>query len=387
VFYDGETYRWSVYLKVAAGTASYRIGIAIAPSPLPVATSRTVTVTTTWTRFTITYTLAADIPATSSSVPVGVIEATAAGTVRVDCAAFTRGQALYPYSDMGTGRWPNWVGNGNFEAGGGSLAGWTDAFHNLIPNGNFETNATGWTNTTRDTGDSYLGSASGVNATTLPGVAPWTESAISGVTYRLTCYVEPSGTSTTITLGSTGTPADSVSQTITGTGYQQIVFEWTPSANRADPALSVVCATGTYHVDSAVVIRVHEALAPMGPTIYMDSGIGGGTGSFTSTQSLSVIHPEYGHLNQSVTTPATAGAGRVYDFYHLGPYFVAGQQYAFKVGLRPSSDMPYKVGMGAATGTGGWDEATPLPGPPWRTCGPTSAARGRRRRTVPRPTT
>ena len=104
----------------------------------------TVPISASWQRVTLTYTMTATIAAsadTGSPRRLGVsIRPTSAGTVDVGAVMVTRGQALYPYSAVGAGRWPNWIANSSFLA----LNGWYRDWAPIKQASDFEVDTAGW---------------------------------------------------------------------------------------------------------------------------------------------------------------------------------------------------------------------------------------------------
>lgn len=358
-FFESQVYRFSVYLKVAAGTATWVIGLGT--------TFKDVTVTTSWQRFTLTYVMPAGAGASDDPL-YGYVQSTAAGTVRIDAASITRGQALYPYSNTGTGRWPNWIGNGGFEGGEDiedSLGGWFDQFKNLCTNGNLESGTTGWTSVSQiTTAPLLLGSAYGRVGAGNTGKFDFSGTFVSGETYGVTLwlYVNASGGngSVTVTLGSIGTPADIGTTGVLSvpTGWVAHTLFWSPSANRTDARLSIIGdVTNSTRFDAVGVYRLSSFQYPTLPP-YMDTGIGGGGTYPTSSLLILAGVSKYGSRSHEFITSAVVGSGRIYDFNHYGSYFVSGQQYVLSIWVNPTSSMPYKVGIGGAVGDGSFDEAS-----------------------------
>lgn len=369
VFFAGQVYRFSVWLWTASGTLAVTLGIG-EDSGVSIYTSKSVTATTTPTRHTITYTAPTTRSANSGNV-LRPFLTLASGTVRLGGAAFTRGQALHPYSAAGTGRWPNWCGNGSFD--GGALNGWYDGWTNLVGNPSFEVDTIGWSaagdafvtgggTLTRDTTTASVGSASGklatTGATSLGLFYPITGTFKAGVTYgiRIRHRIETGSATGKVGIGSQGTPTDK--SELTGlslsTTWTERTLTWTPSADRTDAHVYADGAVNlqALYVDAIQVMR-RDAASASDPA-YSNVGPGG---SFVTTRGLSAT-AKYGSQSQQADTPATATAGRVYDFNHLGPVFVSGQPYTTSVWLRPTSNMPYRVGMAANKGDGTFDEAS-----------------------------
>ncbi len=364
-YHPGQVYRISAYVKLGSGEATVKFGGDYNAAPI----QKTVVLTTSWQRVSTTYT----IPGTT--FPVGqialVVSLTAigVGTVLFGNVSVTRGQALVPYADIGAGRWANWCANGSFD--GGALNGWYDGWTNGVSNPSFETNTAGWvltansfhtvgTSITRVVGASAYGAARADVAAAVGGGAHTVLSGIfkSGVTYRamLSVWVGAGTANAKIGIGSNGTPTDKAELSfLATTGADSRGVTWTPSADRTDVHLYVVNSDGsTLRIDGAAVFR-RDAASALDP-LYSDIGPGGG-GTFVATRAISTT-AKYGSRSQEITTPATARAGRVYDFKHAGNYFVAGQPYTLSIWLTPTSGMPYQVGMGANKNDGTWDEVT-----------------------------
>jgi len=373
-FFAGQVYRLSMYLRVTSGSADWKI--ALYTDAITAISSRTVTVTTAWTRHTLTFTAPATYSSSSANAMVLMVEAIAAGTVLIGAVAVTRGQALFPYAATGTGRWPNWCGNGSFD--GGALNGWHNAYTNLCSNGDFETDVAGWTQTadafhtagagapTRITTHPYYGAAS-MELSTQAVASSGAHIVLSGTfksgrtvrVYAQVGYYTVNG-SIAVGIGSQGTPGDKAETTLSvnpTTYTTQYSFTWVPSGDRSDVHLyvrQISAVAGTLSVDG-VAVFLRSASATSDP-IYAHTGPGGG-GVPPTTTALSTT-AKYGAKSQRIDTPATATAGLVYEFTHLGGYFVSGQPYSLSLWLRPTSDMPYKVGISAALVTGTFDEAS-----------------------------
>lgn len=377
VFFAGQYYRGSVYLRSPGSPTTVEL------SMTTVSTTVTITVTppSTWTRYTVAMPMPTTKTASGSGTatnPTLQIANTGANAVRFSAAAMTRGKALYPYSATGTGRWPNWCGNGSFD--GGARNGWIDGWTNLCGNPSFETNTSGWsatgdafttaaTSLARDTGYHDKGVASGKVITGGAGKGIYyavTGTFKSGVTYRLRvsgCEPAASGNAMTAGIGSQGTPADKAEVTTAGylgASFQAITTTWTPSSDRTDAHIYVKSSGSiTMYVDSIFLAR-RDPSKTTDPT-YCDTGLGSG-GSFTTSRTIETTTAKYGGNSLSITTPATATAGQVYDFYHYGSYFMSGRAYTLSLWVYPSSSMPYKVGMGADKLDGTWDESTATTG-------------------------
>jgi len=184
---------------------------------------------------------------------------------------------------------------------------------------------------------------------------------LAGVTYSLLMYVGQSNTGSTtghVGIGSQGTPTDkaqSAALSLTNT-FQSVVITWTPSADRTDVHIWAYGAASTQDllVDGVQLTR-RDSAASTDPS-YSDVGPGGG-GSFVTTRAISTT-AKYGSSSQSLATPATATAGRIYDFNHIGAYFVSGETYTLSMWINPTSSMPYVVGLAANKADGTWDQAT-----------------------------
>jgi hypothetical protein len=366
---SGQTYQFSIYLRCTSGTQSWTIKA----GPTAALASRTVTVTTAWQRFSLSVTLYTDYTDYTAAFVVQLFS-TAADTVRLDGLMLTRGQGLHAYSDAGTGRWPNWCGNGSFD--GASLSGWYDAWTNLVgSNPSFETNTAGWS----VAADGFKGAATSIvrqtSGTQKYGVAhadvtvtganqgahfAITGTFVAGVTYSASLWVRCAvNGNAKVYLGSTGTPADSaITMSNVNTTYKEFTLTWIPSSNRTDVHFGIYYFTGmgaTLNIDAAYV-SWRDPNTVNDPA-YSNTGPGGG-GSFTTTSDISTAVVKYGSTSHSLVTPATSGAGQVYDFNHLGVVFRSGQAYTISVWIRATTAMPYRIGIGANIGDGTWDETS-----------------------------
>lgn len=372
VFLAGQVYRLSVYLRAPGTIVEAKIGFHAGG----VETLVTVTPSAAWARYTVTLTMPSTVSASMSTSLRAIVKLPAAGTIRIGAVSVTRGQALYPYAATGAGRAPNWVGNGSFDAG--VLNGWHNAWTNLCSNGDFETDVAGWTEAadafnaagasapTRITTHPYYGSAS-MQLSTTAVASSGAHIVLSGTfaagrtvrVYARVGYYSVNG-GVYVGIGSQGTPADKAEQlqSVTPTAYATAYsFTWTPSANRSDVHLYVrqqAAASGTMSVDG-VAVFLRSASATTDPP-YAPSGPGGGGVPVTAVAISTTAR--WGAKSQQADTPATATAGRVYDFAHLGGYFVGGRAYTLSLWLRPTSNMPYKVGLSANKGDGTFDEAS-----------------------------
>lgn len=380
VYFAGETYVFSIYLRTTSGTQTWNLSVTATGA---IAAGKNVTVTSTWTRFYVSWTASVDID--DPDILTVALNSTASGTIRADAAAFTRGTGLLPYSDTGTGRWPNLCLNGSFEGSATGL--WYDGFANLIGNPSFETDTSGWSGTadafhgagtiTRvTTGTHKFGSAHAELAVSNGGTEgahyAITGTFVSGVTYRFRAWITSasggggSGSGYKIGIGSQGTSSDKVEVTGTtthGGGYVAVTSTWTPSANRTDAhfyfAGNAGINAGTLMFDGAFVVRrdsTHGGGATDDPE-YSDTGPGTG-GSFVTSNAQDSGTVKYGSVSAVTVTPATTGAGRIYDFRASNLKFRAGQTYSVSVWLRSTTAMPYRVGIGANKLDGTWDEAS-----------------------------
>ena len=369
VYFAGQTYRFSVWLK-DAGAGTWTVGAYGGTWTGAGIADKSLTLTTSWVRYTFTVAL----PATyTSSLPLTFfILAQAAGTVLADGLMVSRGYADPLYTTVVSGRWPSWCGNGGFDAG--SANGWHDGFGNLVGNPSFETNTAGWstagdafvasaTSLTRVVADPVYGSAR-ADIVNPAGAGHGVFYAITGTfltgrVYEYMVWVKvPAGGPATITcgIGSQGTPADFASANAgVNTAYVQITGTWTPTGSRADAHLYVSFPGPlTVQIDGTAVFA--RSLSSGVDAAYSDTGPGGG-GKPVTSRAFSLT-AKYGYRSMSLATPATANAGTVYDFNHYSVYFLAGQPYTASVWLNPSSNMPYKVGIGGNAGNGSWDEAS-----------------------------
>ena len=380
IYMAGMTFRFAVWLRNDSGNNTVKIGIGTDLGAGSANQERTVSTTATWSRHSVTYTLPATVTA-SGATPLAVwIEATDGNNIRIDAAMVSRGEERHGYVDEGTGRWANFCGNGDFEGGGTkalTLAGWYDAFANMIGNPSIETDTTGWSQTadafhttsatlTRLTSDGAFGSACLAMGTAGTDGCHYaiTGTFASGVTYNVGVYLKlPTGTDNyRIGIGSQGTPADFAesSNLSPNTSWQWFRIEWTPTGSRTDAHFYVrnMGAGGTIRIDAASVFR-RDANAPDSPDYpsYVDQGPGSGAGSFVTSTAMSTT-AKYGARSHQWASPATAGAGRIYDFNHYGAVFVSGKPYTVSVWIRPTSSMAYKVGIAADKGDGTYDEAS-----------------------------
>ena len=110
--FQTDSFQDDSFQTLTSGTSTWTIGLYT--DAVTKIASKTITATTTKTRHTITFTVPATVTASQTGGDVQLtvlVKATGANIVRVDAVQVTRGMALYPYADVGTGRWPNWCGN------------------------------------------------------------------------------------------------------------------------------------------------------------------------------------------------------------------------------------------------------------------------------------
>lgn len=346
VMYAGQTYRFSAWLRAASGTPTLTFGLWDGAA----FQLRSITLTTTWRRYSVAATIPTDRTAASGALYLLLLSQSTTG-IKIDNASVTRGRALYPFALADSGRWPNHVGNGGFEAG---TNGWQNGFHNLVANPSFEVNTTGWSAGLRVTAEHYLGVASlGLSAS---GTVWSLGSVLAGTTYQATARVKsdvsPNGANFDMHMDSAGTPSDTGtigSASVPG-GWTEITCSWTPSANRADGRLVINASGGNGWID-AVQVVASPVYAP-----YSDTGYGGGVANAAAAGALRTDVVKYGWRAWGVTTAAAIGSGVVYDFNSLGSYFVAGRSYTGSVWVNPSSSFPYRIGIGANKGDGTWDQ-------------------------------
>lgn len=364
VFLSGQIYTISAYVKWVSGSTDITIGGNYAATTM----TRPYTATGTWTRISASFTIPSTTYPVSTAPLWALIGVADTATILVGNVQVTRGQTLYPYDDVGSGRWGNWCSNGSFD--GGALNGWYDGFHNLCGNPSFEVDTSGWS----AAGDAFVAAAAVARKTTAPIAFGIARAEISsspgggifyaiagtfkaGVTYDVSAWVAASTGTVLVGIGSQGTPADKAESTAaTVLSLQRIATTWSPSADRTDAHLYIKQVSGStaVSVDGVAVFR-RDASATVGP-VYSDTGPGGG-GAFNTSRGISTT-AKYGARSQEFVTPATATAGRIYDFYHNGVEFIGGRAYTLSLWLNPTSDMPYKVGFGANNLSGGWDEAS-----------------------------
>lgn len=384
IFFVGQVYRFSVWLRSVSGAQSVKIGMLVNRTGMPTnpqIAPQTVAIDGAWRRYSVTFvnpattTGSVEVPG-GFAVPVtGYVASTGAQTFRMDAAAITRGQALFPYADAGAGRWPSWCGNGSFD--GGALNGWYDGWTNLVTNPSFEVDTSGWladgggafdsagSTLTRSTSDPLFGTAR-ANMTSFGGgggiYRNLSGTFRAGQTYHFSVWAKDPGNVASLHrlfLGSSGTPADSAQALLPAiqmNNWVKYSGTWTPTADRVDAQLAFTTGTNItdMQLDGFMVMRLD--LAAVTPPPYADIGPGGG-GSFVTTRAISTT-AKYGSRSHQFDTPAIASAGRLYDFAHLGGYFVSGQPYTAAVWIRPTSSMPYKVGVAAAKADGTFDETS-----------------------------
>ncbi len=387
LFPDGEAYQVSVYLRCTSGTQTWTFGAYSPPNidafidPAP---SISITVTTVWQRFSISITTDGSVPAAGGAVGIA-LSSTAADTLRIGDAMVTRGQALYPFSLTGTGRWPNFYRGGSFD--GDDVTDWVNAWHNYITNGSFTTNTTGWsvagdaftlagTSITRTTSDAKYGTASGRFSAAAFGSGIFyaiTGTFTSGLPVKASVWLKAvtgSSTQTEVGIGSQGTPADKASATlisVTATDWRKVEVTWTPSSTRTDAHLYIITdnfgggGAPDFYIDGAMVLTgitqttgIHYA--DTGPAGGTNVGIPAGGGGAPTTTTSPV---KYGNRAMSVTTSATSNSGIAHDGYLDGMFFPSGQPFTLSVWLNcASGTFPYKVALSANKNDGTFEEAT-----------------------------
>lgn len=373
----GQYYHASLYLKPVSGSTAPVLQ-AVDLSTGSVIAQRTLALAAGWNRYPIVIPVQASIQGFYGGIGVRLV-ATSATTLRVDNAAVTRGKPLYPYEAVGTGRAPNFIGNGSFDWSG--LSGWINGWKNLVPNGNFTVDASGW----NVTSDSYVaGAASVTRVTTHPklgaangkfthaGAAStggWVNigAVVAGEIYDFGGWIRQdsgSNQNTVATLGSNGTTADKaqVSQLLGSGVWSPFAGSWTVPNNRSDVHLSLSLGNGAEDLEvDGLYVSKRDPSASGANTVYSDTGPGGGMVA-PASRAISSSQRHDGMRTLAVTTPATARAGMLYDFSHVGPQFAAAQPFTLKIAVFAADAMPYRIGLGAAVKdgsgnyAGSWDE-------------------------------
>lgn len=363
-FFAGQVYRVSFYAR-APGTV-VDILASVRTSSGSTLASMTITPTASWVRYTLTWTQGANATASSTGSPfISFSTPTTTGTFRISAVSVTRGQALWPYSATGSGRYANWCGNGSFDAG--ALSGWYNGFRNYCTNPDFETDTSGWA----ITADAFHTAGTSITRTNVSGAAlgSWyadivapvgggahfaiTGTFLSGASYTVRLATRISGTATgavTVGIGSQGTPTDVASLALDGTGggvtWVAKTFTWTPSADRTDAHFWIKhnVASLTVNIDAIDIVDSDGART----RAYADANIALPFATRgTSSVAISTT-AKFGSKSQAWTSLPVAGSGRVYGTEHLGGYFVAGRPYILSLWLRASDAMPYRVGIGGA---------------------------------------
>lgn len=371
----GQLYHASVYLKSESGSTAVTLRV-LGSGGTPVAT-KLVTITGEWRRYDLVGQADADILGYAGSVGFR-LEVGAAASILVGNAAMTRGAELYPYDDVGAGRWTNFVANGSFD--GGARNGWVEAWSNLIPNGGFEVGVSGWSTApdsfhgaaaslVRSTGSPKFGVGCGVFTAggASGGIHIATPAVVGGVRYDWSAWaLQSSGANLALEagVGSNGTPTDKgvAGGVLIASGvWTQVSGSWTPAANRSDAHFFVYDIGGSatpISVDGVILTRRDASQIASGASAsYSETGPGGG-GSFPTSFALSSAHARFGRNSLAVTTPATAGAGTMYDFNHAGALFAGLDPIILRISLFATDAMPYRIGLGANAGDGTWDEHT-----------------------------
>lgn len=380
VTFSGVPYRFSVYLRVPSGTATWLLclGNAYAGGSL---VQKAVVVTTAWQRFSVTYTPTSSNGSASTTALRAWVESTAAGTVRIDGAMVTRGPMLpaFTASTAVVGRLPNYCGNGSFD--GGAVNGWIYGYRNLVGNDGFETDTSGWSTAadafiavgatlTRQTIDPAAGVGHGQLDTTTNPAQEGAYFDLSGYTFKAgTAYdirftVKRTAGSRTIHagIGSNSVPSDVATSgtDVFPSSWTEYAFTWTPTGNRSDAHVffrtSAVSSASTFLIDKVMVSERDASETTEVPFFYAD-GPGGGLIAPTS-RSVSAI-AKYGSSSLAFVAPATAKVGMVYDFNHWKPYWLAGQPYTAQAEVRVSgAGGTIRLGLGAIKADGTTDEAS-----------------------------
>lgn len=378
VYYADEWYVVAGYAKFVSGVNSFWLGMS---DPTVSQLGFMTDVGAGWKRFYWAVQMSADAVA-NSLPPAVILKSFGAGTIRISALSVTRGQSIYPYSRVGSGRWRNLMGYAGEVQGGGAGIGWLGAFANQVPNPSFEVDASSWVATadafhvaggaiTRVAGAAPGGGgawhgevASGGAGggwgmhTVLPGTY------VSGETYLVTGLAGLTNAAFhTIRLGvgSQGTPTDFIDATqATGgaAGFWPFSVTWIPTGNRSDAHLFVsdITATdpgGAIELDRVMVLH----LTGTGTPAYMDTGPGGGGSAPTSINSENAV-VKYGSGSMKVVTPAVAGAGVFFPFRSSGAAFDAGFPFMERVWIRATTAMPYRIGIGGLAADGSWDEVS-----------------------------
>jgi hypothetical protein len=272
VFSAGQTYRFSVYLRVTAGTLAASIGFweTVGATVYSVVD---VTATTAWQRFTVDYTPTTTVQASANNVP-RVFVKTTSGTLRIGGAAVTRGQALYPYAATGIGRWPNFCDNGSFD--GGSTTHWAAASAARPVSGGAAPNNFATTASQHKYGSGSL--LVDTPATAKAGVVYFFDVAAQGVyfiagqPYTVSMWIRPTSNMpyrVGIESLTGGTDEAHVTGTATANVWTQVTVTWTPAADHPsqvagsqDPAIHVLqtdATARTFYVDGVRVIPANAA--------------------------------------------------------------------------------------------------------------------------------
>lgn len=367
--FAGQTYRFSVYLKWVDGDTA--VTLTFGNGTLPVQ------LTSSWVRYTFTGVVGAtqNVAWGSSSLLSIVYTSGLIGwaTFLMGAVSLTRGAEIYPYSEAGVGRYPNYCANGSFDAG--VLTNWYDGWVNLCSNGNFETNTAGWSSAgdayhsaanafARSTAQHDLGSASAriISTAADSGVSyaiPGTF--LAGHTYAVVvrCYTTYGGTyGVTAGVGSAGTSHWEVNPAGAANTWYDLAFDCSPGSDYGSLTLYVKshwATTYDIYIDRVTVYHRPQTLA-YSPPNYTNTGPGGG-GTW-ATAATSTAHAKFGSKSLAVTTQAVAGSGQVYDFNLSGPVFIGGRPYTLGLWIYCAGSFPYKVGIGADNLNGTWDEAS-----------------------------
>ncbi len=376
VVFAGQPYRISVWLKSVSGGTSWTAGIYAGTWTGAGISDRILTTTGAWARYTFTVTTTA--AGSASAGFTFFLLASGTGVLNIDGLMVSRGYADPAYTTTVSGRWPNFCGNGSFD--GGALNGWYDSTANFCTNGNFETNTSGWSGAgdsfvaastiARSTAQHYIGAASmsvtSAVVTNNGGYYALTGTFKSGQVYQVSAYCYCGGNGL-FGIGSNGTPSDKA-QVSTSALASWVLYTttWTPSSDRSDVHVYFSTAVNTTsYIDAVNVVKYDTAFgSQVWP--YMATGPGAGASSnpagiIGQANRGTSSTAKYGSLSHYVTTPAVAGAGRVYDFNHIGPYFLSGQPYTVSMWVNPTVGGTIRVGMGAVAADGTMDEAYTTP--------------------------
>lgn len=276
------------------------------------------------------------------------------------------------------GRSANKCKNGGFD--GAVTTGWKSIPSNLVANGNFESDTTGWVTTadsfhatggtlTRQTAGPKIGSGYGrlqTPAGTADGVhvvLPGTYT--GGHTYRVLGWLKVEGAGSPYSaashfiIGSNGTPSDkaetgSVNFDALGGGtWEAVSVDWIPSSNRTDAHLALYVnntapSTIAYtSLDGVTVFDITTMWGPTRPTDWFDTFgvLAAGTEPEPVAITTTDAQRKWGSRSLNYTTPAKTGSGIYYDFGEQGEAFTQGVSHSVSVWLRATTAMPYRIGL------------------------------------------